>query len=103
MLSILNFFPKSCFLNDVSQSHVIYHFEKCATISWDCDTSFENQLLEKKFRMSSISPFFFLSQLLFITHCCPPAPHSSLLFPKTESESKKLDFFGDGWGWPIIQ
>jgi hypothetical protein len=39
----------------VSQSHVIYHFGKCVTISWDCGTSFGNQLLEKKFGMSSIS------------------------------------------------
>jgi hypothetical protein len=41
MLDIPNFFLKSWFPNDVSQSsYVIYHFEKCATISWDCDTSF---------------------------------------------------------------
>jgi hypothetical protein len=26
----------------VSQSHVIYRFEKCFIISWDDDTSFEN-------------------------------------------------------------
>jgi hypothetical protein len=43
----------------VSQSHVIYHFGKCVTISWDCDTSFGNQLLGKKFGMSSISLFHF--------------------------------------------
>jgi hypothetical protein len=29
-------------------SYVIYHFEKCATISWDCDTSFGNQFLEEE-------------------------------------------------------
>jgi hypothetical protein len=28
--------------------YVIYHFEKCAIISWDCDTSFGNQFLEEK-------------------------------------------------------
>jgi hypothetical protein len=39
----------------VSQSHVIYHFGKYATISWDCDTLFGNQLLEKKLGMSNIS------------------------------------------------
>jgi hypothetical protein len=55
MLGIPNFFPKSLFPNDVSTPHVIYHFEKCATISWDCDTSFRNQLLGKKFGMFSIS------------------------------------------------
>jgi hypothetical protein len=43
------------FPNDVSTPHVIYHFEKCVTISWDCDTSFGNQLLGKKFGMFSIS------------------------------------------------
>jgi hypothetical protein len=24
---------------------VIYHFGKCVTISWDCDTSFGNKIL----------------------------------------------------------
>jgi len=48
MLGIPNFFLKSLFPNDVSTPHVIYHFEKCVTISWDCDTSYGNQLLEKK-------------------------------------------------------
>jgi hypothetical protein len=33
MLDISKFFSKSWFPNDVSQSHVTYHFEKCATIS----------------------------------------------------------------------
>jgi hypothetical protein len=33
MLDIPNFFPKSWFPNYVSQSHVTYHFRKCATIS----------------------------------------------------------------------
>jgi hypothetical protein len=42
MLGIPIFFSKSWFPNNVSQSYVIYHFGKCATISWDCDTSFGN-------------------------------------------------------------
>jgi hypothetical protein len=36
------FFFKIWFPNDMSQSHVIYHFGKRVIISWDDDTSFEN-------------------------------------------------------------
>ena len=38
----------------VSQSYVIYYFEKCVTILWNCDTLFEVQILEKMFRKCSI-------------------------------------------------
>jgi hypothetical protein len=30
------------------QSYVIYHFKKYVSISWNCDTSFGNKILEKK-------------------------------------------------------
>jgi len=42
----------------VSQAHVFYHFEKCVTISWDCDTSFGNQFFVKK-KMESLAFFIF--------------------------------------------
>jgi hypothetical protein len=48
---------KNWFLNDVSQSHVIYYFEKCIKISNDCDTLFKNKILEKFFKNPSISPW----------------------------------------------
>jgi hypothetical protein len=67
MPDISNFF----FPNDVSQSHVIYHFDKYATISWDCDTSFENQLLKKKLGCLAfllISSFLWEREKLKLVH-----------------------------------
>jgi hypothetical protein len=84
MLGIPNFFPKSWFPNDVSQSHVIYHFGKCATISWDYDTSFGNQLLGKKFGISSISP------LLNINISCHTATSKNVISSITNVECLNL-------------
>jgi hypothetical protein len=52
MLHILKIFSRIWFSNDVSQSHVIYHFEKCVTISYEIVTHY----LERKFWEPSISP-----------------------------------------------
>jgi hypothetical protein len=49
----------------VSQSYVIYYFEKCVIISWNCNTSFENQILEENFEKSSIYLFFYYQTTFF--------------------------------------
>jgi hypothetical protein len=46
VLHIPIFFSKIWFPNDVSQSHVIYHFGKCVIISWNDDTSLGNHFWE---------------------------------------------------------
>jgi hypothetical protein len=67
MLHIQKNFSKIWFPNDVSQSHVIYYFEKCVTISWDCETSFGNQILEENFGKFSISHWKIASKMVLST------------------------------------